>query len=223
MLNRSNEAFRDAKLFRLGRFVPLVAALILLFSAADSFADNQVMGEVKFEGVTKAERDSGVWIDGQYVGYLKELKGDKKVMLLPGEHEIIVRQAGLDDFIRKIVVEPGQKQTVRVAMQKSAGWVMPSAVSTLKLKVQPDRAAVFLDGRYIGHVGEFGGKFHSLVIASGTHRIKVELPGYRTFETEISLLAGQKSEVKTELVKGSIEQNDGMIKQVGQQAASNPH
>jgi hypothetical protein len=223
MLNRSNEALREARLFRLGRFVPLVAALILFFSAADSFADNQVMGEVKFEGVTKAERDSGVWIDGQYVGYLKELKGDKKVMLLPGEHEIIVRQAGLDDFTRKIVVEPGQKQTVRVAMQKSAGWVMPSAVSTLKLKVQPDRAAVFLDGRYIGHVGEFGGKFHSLVIASGTHRIKVELPGYRTFETEISLLAGQKSEVKTELVKGSIEQNDGMMKQVGQQAASNPH
>jgi PEGA domain len=222
MLNKCNENFRDGTLFRLGRFVPVVAALILFFSAADSFADNQVMGEVKFEGVTKAERDSGVWIDGQYLGYLKELKGDKKVMLLPGEHEIIVRQAGLDDFTRKIVVEPGQKQTVRVAMQKSAGWVMPAAVSTLKLKVQPDRAAVFLDGRYIGHVGEFGGKFHSLVIASGTHRIKIELPGYRTFETEISLLAGQKSEVKTELVKGSIEQNDAMIKQIAQQTASKP-
>jgi hypothetical protein len=222
MLNTRNEAFREGKLLRLGWFVLIVAALILFFSVADVRADNQVMGEVKFDGVTKVERDSGVWIDGQYVGYLKELKGDKKVMLLPGEHEIIVRQAGLDDFVRKIVVEPGQKQTVRVAMQKSAGWATPSAVSTLKLKVQPDRAAVFLDGRYIGHVGEFGGKFHSLVIASGTHRIKIELPGYRTFETEITLLAGQKSEVKTDLVKGSIEQNDGMMKQVAQ-AASNPH
>jgi hypothetical protein len=222
MLNRRNENFRDGTLFRLGRFVPVVAALILFFSAADSFADNQVMGEVKFEGVTKAERDSGVWIDGQYVGYLKELKGDKKVMLLPGEHEICVRQAGLDDFVRKIVVEPGQKQTVTVAMKKSAGWVTPSSVSTLKLNVQPNRAAVFLDGRYIGHVGEFGGKFHSLVVASGTHRIKIELPGYRTFETEINLLAGQKSEVKTELMKGSIKQNDAMIKQIAQQAAPNP-
>jgi len=35
-------------------------------------------------------------------------------------------------------------------------------------------------------------------------------------------LAGQKSEVKTELVKGSIEQNDAMIKQSARQAASNP-
>ncbi len=222
MLNKRNELLRNGKLLGLVRLVPLVAVLILFFFAANSYADNQVMGEVQFEGVTKVERDSGVWIDGQYVGYLKELKGDKKVMLLPGEHQISVRQAGLDDFVRQIVVEPGQKQTVRVAMQKSAGWITPSARSTLKLTVQPNRAAVFLDGRYVGHVGEFGGKFHSLEIASGKHRVKIELPGYRTFETEINLLAGQKSEVKTELVKGSIEQNDAMIKQIAQQGASNP-
>src|SRR5882762_3379786 len=222
MFNIRKEAFRDGKLFQFGMLVAVLAALILLVSAAESYADNRVMGEVHFEGASKVERDSGVWIDGQYLGYLKELKGDKKVMLLPGEHQISVRQAGLDDFVRQIVVEPGQKQTVRVAMQKSAGWVTPSARSTLKLTVQPNRAAVFLDGRYVGHVGEFGGKFHSLEIASGKHRVKIELPGYRTFETEINLLAGQKSEVKTELLKGSIEQNDATIKQIAQQGASNP-
>ena len=222
MFNRRREAFRDGDLFRLGRFVTVVAALILLLCAADSYADNRVMGEVQFEGASKMERDSGVWIDGQYIGYLKELKGDKKVMLLPGGHEISVRQAGLEDFVRKIVVEPGQKQTVHVAMQRSAGWDTPSTTATLKLTVQPNRAAVFLDDRYIGHVGEFGGKFHSVLIAAGKHRIKIELPGYRTFETEVNLLAGQKSEVKTDLLKGSIEQNDAMVKQVAQQSASNP-
>jgi hypothetical protein len=41
----------------------------------------------------------------------------------------------------------------------------------------------------------------------------VELPGYRSFDTEVNLLAGQKSEVKTELVKGSIEQASPEIKQ----------
>jgi hypothetical protein len=222
MLNRYSDTFRDWKRFGPRKPVLVVTALLLLLFAACSYADNRVMGEVQFEGVTKADRDSGVWIDGQYVGYLKELKGDKKVMLLPGEHEISVRQAGLEDFVRKIVVEPGQKQTVRVGMQKSAGWETPSITSTLKLTVQPNRAAVFLDDRYIGHVGEFGGKLHSLLIAPGKHRIKIELPGYRTFETEIDLLAGQKSEVKTDLVKGSIKENDAMIKQVAQQAASNP-
>ncbi len=222
MFNIRKEAFRDGKLFQFGMLVAVLAALILLLSAAESYADNRVMGEVQFEGASKVERDSGVWIDGQYLGYLKELKGDKKVMLLPGEHEISVRQAGLENFVRKIVVEPGQKQTVRVAMQKSVGWSTPSTTATLKLTVQPHRAAVFLDDWYVGHVGEFGGKFHSMLIAAGKHRIKIELAGYRTFETEVNLLAGQKSEVKTELVKGSIQQNDAMVRQVAQQAASNP-
>ena len=222
MFNIRKEAFRDGKLFQFGMLVAVLAALILLLSAAESYADNRVMGEVQFEGASKVERDSGVWIDGQYLGYLKELKGDKKVMLLPGEHEISVRQAGLENFVRKIVVEPGQKQTVRVAMEKSVGWSTPSTTATLKLTVQPHRAAVFLDDWYVGHVGEFGGKFHSMLIAAGKHRIKIELAGYRTFETEVNLLAGQKSEVKTELVKGSIKQNDAMVRQVAQQAASNP-
>ena len=222
MFNIRKEAFRDEKLFQFGMLVAVLAALILVLSAAESYADNRVMGEVQFEGASKVERGSGVWIDGQYLGYLEELKGDKKVMLLPGEHEISVRQAGLENFVRKIVVEPGQKQTVRVAMEKSVGWSTPSTTATLKLTVQPHRAAVFLDDWYVGHVGEFGGKFHSMLIAAGKHRIKIELAGYRTFETEVNLLAGQKSEVKTELVKGSIKQNDAMVRQVAQQAASNP-
>ena len=221
MFNRRSEVRVDGKLFRPTRFVP-VMAWILLLSAAHSYADNRVMGEVQFEGASKVERGSGVWIDGQYLGYLEELKGDKKVMLLPGEHEISVRQAGFENFVRKIVVEPGQKQTVRVAMEKSVGWSTPSTTATLKLTVQPHRAAVFLDDWYVGHVGEFGGKFHSMLIAAGKHRIKIELAGYRTFETEVNLLAGQKSEVKTDLVKGSIKQNDAMVRQVAQQAASNP-
>jgi hypothetical protein len=224
MFNWHDAGIRDYGMgFRPALVIPVVAALLLLLSPVRSYADNQVMGEVQFEGATKVEQDSGVWIDGQYVGYLKELKGSKKVMLLPGEHEIIVRQGGLDDFVRKIVVEPGQKQTVLVAMRKSAGWDAPATTATLKLNVHPSRAAVFLDDRYVGHAGDFGGKFHSMLIATGKHRIKIELPGYRTFETEVNLLEGQKSEVKTDLVPGSIEQNDAMIKPAAQQSASNPH
>jgi hypothetical protein len=170
------------------------------------------MGQVQFSGATKIERDSGVWVDDQYVGYLKELKGKKKIMLLPGKHEIAVRQSGYDDFTREIVVEPGQTQMVDVAMKLSPHAVAPDVTSTLKLKVWPDRAAVFLDDRFVGHAGEFGGAFRSMQISPGKHRIKVELPGYRTFETEINLLAGQKSELKTDLVKGSIEQADALIK-----------
>jgi len=185
---------------------------LLIIVAICSAQENKVMGEVRFEGATKVEKDSGVWVDGDYVGFLKELHGNKKVMLLPGEHEISVRQSGYDDFLRKIVVEPGQAQVVQVAMHLSPRAVTPNVTAELKVNVEPGRAAVFLDEKYIGHASEFGG-LHSMLISPGKHRIKVGLPGYRTFETEVNLLAGQKSEVKTELVKGSIQQASPEIKQ----------
>lgn len=188
--------------------------LFCLFLVAPRLAaqDSKVMGEIRLKGATSLERDAGVWVDGNYVGYIKELKGDKKVLLLPGKHEIKARQSGYADFVREVVVEPGQIQTLRVAMQLLPGARTPSVTSELKLTVQPGRAAVFLDDNYIGHAGELGGAVHSLSVSPGKHRVKIELPGYRTFETEVSLLPGQKSEVKTELVKGSIEQAGTEIK-----------
>jgi len=202
-----------SKLLRTQFAILLFATLFFVSVIARASAqNNKVMGEVQFEGVTKVERDSGVWIDGGYVGYLKELKGNKKVLLLPGEHQIAVRQSGYDDFAQKIVVEPGQTQIVRVTMHLMAHAQTPAITATLKVTVHPGRAAVFLDGKYVGHASELGGATHSLLISPGRHQIKVELPGYRTFETEVNLLAGQKSEIKTELAKGSIEQASPDIK-----------
>src|SRR6202049_928698 len=123
----------------------LLANLCFLVAVAQaSSQDNKVMGEVRFEGATKVERDSGVWVDGGYVGYLKELKGNKKVLLLPGEHEIAVRQSGYEDFMQRIVVEPGQTQTVRVIMHLMPQARTPDVTAALKVTVQPGRAAVFL-------------------------------------------------------------------------------
>jgi len=192
--------------------LPLFSFCILLAAPHSAAQDSKVMGELKFKGATGVEKDAGVWIDGTYVGYVKELKGDKKVLLLPGKHEVTARQSGYGDFVREVVVEPGQVQKVRVAMHLIPGARPPAITAELKLTVDPGRAAVFLDDNYVGHASELGGAHHSLLISPGKHRIKIALPGYRTFETEVGLLAGQKSEVKTELVKGSIEQASAEIK-----------
>ena len=65
----------------------------LLPFARLSFAQsNQILGEIELVSPSKVEKTSGVWVDGQYLGYPKELKGSKKILLLPGEHEIVARQ-----------------------------------------------------------------------------------------------------------------------------------
>ena len=178
--------------------VLLVCALLL---PASMCAENDVMGEIQFEGKSHVEKTSGVWVDGQYVGYLKELKGSKRVLLLPGEHVITVRQDGYQDFTERILVQPGQKELVRVAMEKAATGPLPDVTATVKIAVNPSRAAVFLDGLFVGHVGEFEGLGRGMLVAPGTHQIRIALPGYQTFETDINPLANQNVEIKTDLVK----------------------
>ncbi len=184
----------------------------LVFLAAGSYAQNEVLGEVQFIGATKVERTSGVWIDGQYVGYLDELKGDKKVLLLPGEHEIAVRQSGYKDFAQKVTVEPAKKLILHVTMERDPRAQFPTVRAEIKLQVTPDRAAVFLDDAFVGHVHEFGGLGRKMVVSAGKHRIKIALPGYQTFETEVNLLPHQKAKIQTDLVKGSITQAGPLIK-----------
>jgi hypothetical protein len=165
-------------------------------------AGNGVLGQVDLVGATKVEDTAGVWIDGQYVGYLSELKGSKKILLLPGEHEIIVRQGGYLDFVQKVQVRAGETQSVDVKLEKDTRIQFPRITAEIKLKVNPDRAAVFVDGVFVGHVAEFGGMGRALLVAPGRRKVTISLPGYQTFETEIELVANQKSTVKTDLVKG---------------------
>jgi hypothetical protein len=187
----------------------LVAAFLLPIPVRGT---NDVMEEIQFEGKSHVEKTSGVWIDGTYVGYLKELKGSKKVFLLPGEHVITVRQDGYQDFTQKILAQPGQTEVVRVVMERAPTGVLPNVTATIKIAVNPVRAAVFMDGLFVGHVGEFEGLGRGMIVAPGTHRIKIALPGYQTFETDISLIANQKLEIKTDLAKSDAPSAGPLVK-----------
>ena len=184
----------------------------LMLSIA-SIAQNQVLGEVQLVGKSKADKTSGVWVDGQYVGYVGELKGNKKILLLPGEHEIAVRQAGYTEFAQKVVVEPRKKIVVRVVMLKDPQAHFSRVTAQIKLHVTPERAAVFVDDAFVGSVNEFTGVGHGMLVSPGKHRLKIALPGYQAFDTEVSLLPHQKITIKTDLLPGSITQAGPSIKQ----------
>ena len=197
----------------IGGVALLASCFALSPTAAPLLAQTTVLGELKFEGKSKVEKTSGVWIDGKYVGYMGELWGPKRILLIPGDHQLLVRQAGYQDFAETLTVEPRELLAVPVKMEKAPEETYPKVTAQLKMDVKPDRAAVFVDGQFLGHAGEVGGAFHSMLISPGMHRIKVELPGYQSFESDVNLVAGQKSVVKTDLEKGSIRQADPLINQ----------
>jgi len=184
-----------------------VLGLIFWFGIASGICaqnTNQVLGQVNFEGKTNIDKSSGVWVDSQYLGYVSELKDNKKVLLVPGKHEIVIRQVGYKDVTESIEVSPGGTTVVNVQMQKDPNAVSSNVTGEVKLQVTPDRAAVFVDGKYAGYVHQFGGVKRAMLIAPGQHHIKIELPGYRDFETDIVVQANQKVTVKTVLAAASI-------------------
>src|SRR5260370_36801108 len=146
--------------------------------------NDKIMGEIQFVDANKVAKTSGVWVDGQYIGFLGELKGSSRLKLLPGEHEIIVRQAGYEDFNRKVTIEPGKILEVHAVMERDSRFQYPQEKTSaeVKLDVRPDRAAVFLDDYFVGHVSEFYGFDHAMVVAPVKHRIKIALGGYKSFE-----------------------------------------
>src|SRR5579872_7542810 len=120
-------------------------------------AQNRIMGQVQFVDASREAKTSGVWVDGQYVGYLGELKGSNRLRLLPGDHDISIRQAGYSEFTQKVVIEPRSVAFVHVNMSKDARFVYPDpkTSSEVRLDVVPTRAAVFVDDAYVGTVDQF--------------------------------------------------------------------
>lgn len=192
--------------FNLINKVVFCLVFFCLMSSSAMHAQSQVLGEVQLVGKTKADKTSGVWIDGQYVGYVDELKDDKKILLMPGEHEIPVRQSGYKDFTQKVAVEPHKKVALQVVMLMDSRTRFPKVTSQIKLQVTPERAAVFVDDAFVGSVAEFSGVGHGMLVSPGKHRVKIALPGYQPFDTEVSLLPRQKITLKTDLLPESISQ-----------------
>jgi hypothetical protein len=184
------------------RNVGVLVAILCSLALPAAAQSNEILGEVRFQPENGPAKSAGVWVDGKYVGYINELKGSKKLLLLPGAHDISVREAGYRSVDQRIEVEPKAVQILRVSLAKDPRAQYPTVSAEVRLSIDPDRAAVFVDDQFAGHAHEFGGGGRAMLLSPGKHRIKITLPGYQSFETEIEVRANQRYDIKTQLPKG---------------------
>ena len=62
-------------------------AIASWFVASGAIAANPLQGEVELKAASKVEQNAGLWLDGQYVGFVKDLEGKGTLVLLPGERD----------------------------------------------------------------------------------------------------------------------------------------
>lgn len=194
-------------------YCELLVCSFLLLSGVAQAGRNEILSEIRLTGATGADKNAGVWVDGLYLGFVNELKGTKKVLLVPGEHSLTFRQTGYRDLTRKVVIGPGQKENYVVSMEPDPQAQYPTEPAKVKISVWPSRAAVFVDDRFVGHVAEFDGIGKSMLLSPGKHRFKITLPGWQSFETEANLWANQRFELKTALVPEDIREARPPIKE----------
>ena len=125
-------------------------------------------------------------------------------MLPAGDHEISIRHDGYQDLTKTVTVVAGQTQMINVSLVANPSAIYPGADrAELRLDIRPKNAAVYVDNLYVGHGGDFGGRFHSLYVSPTKHQLKVTASGYRTYEMEINPPANLKTEMKISLETGA--------------------
>ena len=70
---------------------------------------------------------------------------------------------------------------------------------SLRLKVEPSNAQVYIDGYYVGVVDSFDGIFQRLSVEAGPHRVELRAEGFEPVEFEVLITPGDTLTYKGEM------------------------
>jgi hypothetical protein len=72
-------------------------------------------------------------------------------------------------------------------------------LGSLRLRVKPNNAQVFVDGYFMGEIDNFDGTFQKLTLESGVHRIEIRAEGYEPVQFEVKVVPGETITYKGDL------------------------
>jgi len=84
----------------------------------------------------------------------------------------------------------------------SMGAAMIAGMGAVELNVKPNRADVWVDGKYVGEARDLDGYPSYLWLADGGHRVAVHKGGFLVFDEQIEVRRGMKTEIKLRLQPG---------------------
>jgi hypothetical protein len=74
-----------------------------------------------------------------------------------------------------------------------------AGVGSIRLKVKPNNAQVYIDGYYVGVVDSYDGMFQKLGIEAGAHRVELRAEGYEPVQFEVMVMPDETMTYKGEL------------------------
>jgi hypothetical protein len=138
---------------------------------------------------------AGVFIDGKYVGPAANFGVGRKYALPPGQHEVRLSEPRYEDLVTKVTIEAGK--TTKLAETMKAVPLAKPPFGVLRTIASDKFAAVYVNGKYMGHVDEFSNSAQGLQLNPGDYGVKIApLNGPEGKEERVKIEAGKVSIVR---------------------------
>lgn len=114
---------------------------------------------------------AGVYVDGKYVGPAANFGMAQSYNLTAGEHEIKLVEPRYEEFTTKVTITAGKTTSLNEKL-KALPLVKPP-FGILRTQNADHFAAVYVNGKFMGHVDEFDNFAQGLLLPPGTYEVKI--------------------------------------------------
>jgi len=144
----------------------------LLFQGMFPLAAQQSNGYLKVKTSTGR---AGVFIDGKYVGPAANFRITRKYVVPPGEHEVKLIDPRYEEYSTKVTITAGK--TTVISQTLTPIPLAKPPFGALRTEGGSDKfAAVFVNGKFMGHVDEFSNFAQRLLLPPGEYTVKIVSP-----------------------------------------------
>jgi hypothetical protein len=114
---------------------------------------------------------AGVFVDGIYLGPAANFKIARTYDIAAGDHEVRLVDPRYEEIVTRVTVVAGKKTVLREVMKE----LPPAKPPFGRIRTEnPDHfAAVYVNGRFMGHVDEFSNHAQGLLLNPGTYEVKI--------------------------------------------------
>ena len=138
---------------------------------------------------------AGVFVDGKYVGPAGNFGVGRKYTVAAGEHEVKLSEPRYEDVVTKVTVQAGKTTKLAQTMKELPLAKPPFGILRT---VAPDKfEAVYVNGKFMGHAGEFNNSVQGLQLNPGAYTVKiVPVAGGEGHEEQVKIEADKVTIVR---------------------------
>ena len=138
---------------------------------------------------------AGVFVDGKYLGPAGNFGVGRKYTVAAGEHEVTLSEPRYEDVVTKVTIQAGK--TTKLAQTMKELPLAKPPFGLLRTMSEDKFAAVYVNGKFMGHAGEFNNSVQGLLLNPGAYTVKiVPVAGGEGHEEQVKIEADKVTIVK---------------------------